>query len=139
MSNASCYWCGGDLTTADRPNTGLCRMCEDLERADELRSPAWAGNACGPGGHVFVFSGGGSGGRVPDGLVCQCGRVMAKWVHCDSCGQDKMIDVPVYPGHPSFTMQGVCVAPNGGCGGCIAPEGCEGCEHLRPIPNKEPA
>jgi len=46
------------------------------------------------GGHAFHFTDGGTGGRCPDGIPCQCGAMLSKWETCPTCGQDHLTAVP---------------------------------------------
>jgi len=57
--------------------------------------PAPSGMCAGLNGHVFLFSGGGSDEKCPDGLLCLCGKVRARWTPCPLCGLDRFASVPV--------------------------------------------
>jgi len=46
------------------------------------------------GGHVFLFAGGSTDGRCPDGVPCLCGGMLSKWETCPTCGQDHPTAVP---------------------------------------------
>lgn len=50
------------------------------------------------GGHAFQYTDGGTGGRCPDGIPCQCGAMLSKWETCPTCGQDRLIAVPANNG-----------------------------------------
>jgi hypothetical protein len=46
------------------------------------------------GGHAFQFVGDVAGGRCPDGIPCQCGATVSRWVTCPTCGEDRLTAVP---------------------------------------------
>ena len=57
------------------------------------------------GGHAFQFTASsGTGERCPDGILCQCGAMVAKWETCPTCGQDRLTAVPASP--PGTTEAG---------------------------------
>jgi hypothetical protein len=56
--------------------------------------PAPSGVCASANGHVFMF-GGDSNEKCPDGLLCMCGKVRARWTRCPLCGLDRFASVPV--------------------------------------------
>jgi hypothetical protein len=54
----------------------------------------YSNNPC-VSGHVFIFVGGSSYDKVPEGYLCSCGRYKAHWIKCPTCGQDKLEVVEV--------------------------------------------
>ena len=82
---------------ADIMKRDRCSWTDAVERSRKVRTAA---PACSPygsfvpcaGGHTFQYSG--AGGRCPDGILCQCGAMRAKWETCPTCGQDRLIAVP---------------------------------------------
>lgn len=50
----------------------------------------WSANPC-SNGHVFMWAGGCTNERVPEGLPCACGAIVAHYDFCSECGQERLI------------------------------------------------
>jgi hypothetical protein len=92
------YW--DDGTTPDFDSGWQMIVATPSQVFRRLRQPAAPelaprGLCASGGGHVFLFSTGGSGERCPDGLLCRCGRLRARWVLCPCCGQARFVGEPV--------------------------------------------
>jgi len=45
-------------------------------------------------GHIFIWAGDNS-QPVPEGILCECGQIVAHWEKCLCCNQESLVARPV--------------------------------------------
>jgi hypothetical protein len=54
---------------------------------------------CGVYGHWWVY---GAPEKVPEGCLCECGRMVAHYEKCPTCGQERLIGIPLLQEEPTI-------------------------------------